>query len=152
MDIIQEEEKEEKKQQPEEESEKVIDGKAKKDDKINNEEEIKIIRKTIPFSTKNNRSDKRDLPFRDLKLKIKNDINKRYTRKLSSAGSSPRLPKKELTLMEEIALFITEMKNAMAELDQYFEETQIYEPKKIEQIQRISKTNHRLIKKIEWLV
>ena len=47
MDIIQEEEKEEKKQHPEEESEKVIDGKTKKDVKINNEEEIKIIRKTI---------------------------------------------------------------------------------------------------------
>ena len=47
MDIIQEEEKEEKKQHPEDESEKVIDEKKKVDEKIKNEEEIKIIRKTI---------------------------------------------------------------------------------------------------------
>ena len=47
MDIIQEEEKEEKKQHPEDESEKGIDGKKKVGEKIKNEEEIKIIRKTI---------------------------------------------------------------------------------------------------------
>ena len=66
------------------------------------------------------------MPFRDLKLKAKNDINKRYTRKLGSATSNRK--KEKLTTLEEIPLFITEMKEAMAELDKYFENADIDDP------------------------
>ena len=71
------------------------------------------------------------MPFRDLKLKSRNDINKRYTRKLASATSTR---KEKLTTLEEIPLFLKEMKQAMAELDKYFEAEPLNEPKKIEQI------------------